>query len=51
MIIDWNFVQIIDDSYIILEKFKSIRIDIMLILTNINQVLKDFKVMYGMFEK
>jgi hypothetical protein len=51
LIIKWNFVQINDDSNIIIGKFKSITIDILLILKNINQVLKEFKVKYGIFEK
>jgi hypothetical protein len=50
LIIKWNTVQIIDDFYIILGKFKSILIDIIYILMNINEVLKDFKVMCGIFE-
>jgi hypothetical protein len=46
-----NSEQIIEDIYIILRKFKSILIDVMLSLTDINQVLKDFNVFYEMLTK
>jgi hypothetical protein len=41
-----EIVKINDDSNFISGKFKSIFIDVKLKLTNVNQVLMDFKVIY-----
>jgi hypothetical protein len=46
-----GIVKVIDELFFILRKFKSIFIDVKLNLTNINQVLIDFKVTYEILTK
>jgi hypothetical protein len=47
----WNSVKIYEVLYFISGKLNSIFIDIKLKLTNVNQVLIDFKVIYEIFTK